>query len=110
MLRHMVNLRRGLSRLALSLGLSWFTYWTCAYILRPNPSENHPLPLPLLTYLVLVPFVISTIAFGIRWVLAGFRPGPEAPVRSTPIRSVDRLGVPAANPHSVGRGTTVARK
>ena len=64
---------RGFPRLGASLWLLWFVYWTCAYALQPHQSENHPPPLPLLTYVVLGPLLIAAAAFGVRWVIAGFR-------------------------------------
>lgn len=68
------NLRQGFARLALCLWLVWFVYWTCAYAMRSQASENHPTPLPLLTLLALAPFLIAALAFGIRWIVSGFRP------------------------------------
>jgi hypothetical protein len=70
----MVDLPRGFSRLAISLWVLWFVYWTCAYAMWSPASENHPMSLPLVTYVALSPFLIASASFGIRWVIAGFRP------------------------------------
>jgi len=67
-----VNLRRGFLRLAISLGVLWFVYWTFAYVLGIRHSENQPIsggPLAWQTVLA----VIAAAAVALAWIVSGLR-------------------------------------
>lgn len=68
----LVGLRRGLLRLAASLGLLWFVFWTFAYVIRPQSSENVPFPpaLSLTTEVALA----TAMLLATPWIVLGFRP------------------------------------
>ncbi|HEV2098068.1 MAG TPA: hypothetical protein VGR45_03985 [Stellaceae bacterium] len=67
-----VSIRRGFIRLGLGLFALWLLFWTCAYILKPQASENAqslPPALTLPTDLIL----IAAVILGLPWVVSGFR-------------------------------------
>jgi hypothetical protein len=65
------NLRRGVTRLATSLAVLWFVFWTVAYVLAPQKSENmaQDPPLRLPTDIALIAGAI----LGVPWVVSGLR-------------------------------------
>jgi|GEM_PF-1464499 hypothetical protein len=67
-----MNLRRGWSRLGISLTVLWLVFWTFAYVLRPRASENGP-PLPAFSTGTEIAVVIAGLV-AVPWVIAGFRP------------------------------------
>ena len=67
-----MSFRRGFVRLGIGLFALWLVFWTCAYILRPQASENAqslPPALTLPTDLIL----IAAVILGLPWVVSGFR-------------------------------------
>lgn len=67
-----MSLRQGFLRLGTGLGLLWLVFWTCAYVIRPQSSENMPFPpaLSLTTEIALVTVAI----LGAPWIVLGFKP------------------------------------
>ncbi|MGH7031763.1 MAG: hypothetical protein ACREE9_06735 [Stellaceae bacterium] len=67
------NLRRGFLRLGLVLATSWFVYWTCAYIISPQTSENSPtLVDPTLSPAGGI-VLIAVAVLGLWWIVSGLR-------------------------------------
>ena len=66
-----VNLRRGFVRLGIGLTLLWFVFWTCAYVMRPQASENAP-RLPALSPTTDIA-LIAVVIVGLPWIVSGFR-------------------------------------
>ncbi|MGH7047109.1 MAG: hypothetical protein ACREE2_12060 [Stellaceae bacterium] len=70
----MAKLRRGCSRLGMVLAMLWFVYWTCAYIVTPQISDNSPvLVRPTLSFTSDI-VLIDTAILGLWWIVAGLRP------------------------------------
>ena len=63
--------RRGLARLALSLMLLWFVFWTFAYVIVSRRSENAPLE-PAWSPTTKIA-LIAAAALAAPWIAAGFR-------------------------------------
>ena len=70
-------MRRGLLRLAASGALLWFVFWTFAYVIRPQSSENVPFP-PALSLTTEVALAM-TMLLAAPWVVLGFRSDQETP-------------------------------
>ena len=66
------NLRRGFLRFGIGLALLWFVFWTCAYILRPQASENAPSLPPALSLTTVIALIVASILCA-PWILSGFR-------------------------------------
>jgi hypothetical protein len=64
--------RRGVVRLGIGLAVLWLVFWTCAYVMMPQPSENAPSLPPALSLTTAV-FVIAAAVLGIPWIISGFR-------------------------------------
>ena len=68
-----MTFRRGFARLGIGLTVLWFVFWTCAYIIRPQSSENAPSLPPALSLTTDIALVAAAI-LGAPWVVSGFRP------------------------------------
>ena len=69
--RRAASLHRGLVRLGLSLALTWFVFWTFAYVLQTRSSENAQQQ-PALTPATKIA-VLATALLSLPWVVSGFR-------------------------------------
>lgn len=68
-----VNLRRGCLRLGMVLAMLWLVYWSFAYIMRPQPSENLPSPPgPELSATAIIVLTAAAI-LGLWWIVSGMR-------------------------------------
>jgi hypothetical protein len=65
-----LSLRRGFTRLGMSLVGLWLVFWTFAYVLKPVASENAP-PLPTLTLSANLVLIAVAILF-LRWIISRF--------------------------------------
>jgi hypothetical protein len=68
-----VNLRRGFIRVAIGLVVLWLAFWTCAYVIGQNPSEDLPSPGLALSLPANV-ILAATGFFLLSWSISGFRP------------------------------------
>lgn len=59
-------------RLGIGLALLWIVFWTCAYIIKPQSSENAPSLPPALSPTTDIVLIAATIA-GLPWIVSGFR-------------------------------------
>lgn len=62
---------RGLLRLALALVLLWMVYWTVAYVIHSQSSENGAFP-PAFTQFTLIVIGVAAVLLA-PWVVLGFR-------------------------------------
>jgi hypothetical protein len=68
-----VNLRRGFIRVAIGLVVLWLAFWTCAYVIGQDPSEN--VPSPALALSLPTNFILTAAGFFLLlWSVYGFRP------------------------------------
>ncbi|HJU16905.1 MAG TPA: hypothetical protein VJ770_10590 [Stellaceae bacterium] len=70
-----MKLRQGFLRLGISLAGLWFGFWTCAYVIKPQLSENSPGPIAPTLSLTAEIALIAVAVFSLWWIVSGIRSG-----------------------------------
>jgi hypothetical protein len=67
-----MNLHRGFLRFGIGLVLLWLAFWTCAYIIKPQSSEDAPSLPPALSMITESVLIAGAILVA-PWIISGFR-------------------------------------